>query len=108
VEDEANTIEKEEVMTERLWDAEEVARFLGLAVGTIYHLVSQQRIPFVRLSARCLRFQPRAIDAWVEEKAVCEGEADNFTEKEKRRNEGNEEGLAPHHRTGYAETEGLR
>jgi hypothetical protein len=28
---------------------------MGLAVGTIYHLISQKRIPVVRLSARCVR-----------------------------------------------------
>jgi hypothetical protein len=41
---------------ERLWDVHEVATFLGLAPGTIYHLASQRRIPVIRLSAGCLNF----------------------------------------------------
>lgn len=48
-----------------LWDVTKVAQFLGLAVGTVYHLLSQKRIPCVRLSARCVRFDPRVIAAWV-------------------------------------------
>jgi excisionase family DNA binding protein len=42
---------------DRLLDVNEVAEFLGLAVGTVYHLVSQKRLPCIRLSARCLRFR---------------------------------------------------
>ena len=55
--------------TSRLWDVDEVAEFLGLSVGTIYHLVSERRIPCVRLSARCLRFQMDVILAWIDQKA---------------------------------------
>ena len=61
-------------MTQRLWNVEEVAAFLGLAIGSVYHLVSQGRIPCVRLSARCLRFDPEAIAVWVSEKSK-KGEA---------------------------------
>jgi predicted DNA-binding transcriptional regulator AlpA len=56
-------------MTERLWNVEEVANFLGLAIGSVYHLVSQGRIPCVRLSARCLRFDPDVIAVWLQEKS---------------------------------------
>jgi excisionase family DNA binding protein len=42
---------------DRLMDVNEVAEFLGLATGTIYHLVSEKRLPCIRLSARCLRFR---------------------------------------------------
>jgi predicted DNA-binding transcriptional regulator AlpA len=59
----------EYIMRRRLWNVSEVAEFLGLAVGSIYHLVSQRRIPCVRLSARCLRFDPEAIAVWVNEKS---------------------------------------
>jgi excisionase family DNA binding protein len=40
---------------DRLLTVPEVAKLMGLAVGTIYHLISQKRIPVVRLSARCVR-----------------------------------------------------
>jgi excisionase family DNA binding protein len=67
--DETGTARKELRITDRLWNVEEVAEFLGLSVGTIYHLVSERRIPFVRLSARCLRFQMDVILAWIDQKA---------------------------------------
>ena len=43
----------------------EVARILNLAVGSIYHLVSQGRIPHVHLSSRCLRFRRDSIRVWI-------------------------------------------
>jgi excisionase family DNA binding protein len=57
------------VTTQWLWNVNEVAEFLGLSVGTIYHLASQGRIPCVRLSARCLKFQPEEIMQWVKQKS---------------------------------------
>jgi excisionase family DNA binding protein len=48
----------------------EVAELLGLSVGSVYHLISQQRIPVVRLSARCVRFDRTALDAWITSMAV--------------------------------------
>jgi excisionase family DNA binding protein len=49
----------------RLLDVDEVAEFLGLAVGTICHLVSQRRLPCVRLSARCLRFRQSDLEEFM-------------------------------------------
>jgi excisionase family DNA binding protein len=43
---------------------------LGLAPGTVYHLVSEKRLPCVRLSRRCLRFQPSAIDEYIRERVA--------------------------------------
>ena len=40
-----------------LLTAAEVAELTGFAVGSIRHFVSQRRIPFVRISARCVRFR---------------------------------------------------
>jgi len=53
----AGEIGEEDVTQDRLMNVREVAEFLGLAPGTIYHLASQRRIPVVRLSARCLKFR---------------------------------------------------
>jgi excisionase family DNA binding protein len=53
-------------MTDRLLNVIEVAALLGLAPGTVYHLVSQKRLPCVRLSPRCLRFQESAIHKFIE------------------------------------------
>ena len=52
---------------DRLLTIGEVAKLTGLAVGSLYHLVSQRRIPFVRISARCIRFRLSAILKWWDE-----------------------------------------
>jgi excisionase family DNA binding protein len=52
-------------MADRLLNVVEVAALLGLAPGTVYHLVSEQRLPFVRLSARCLRFRESEIQEFI-------------------------------------------
>lgn len=54
------------MMEDRLMNVREVAEFLGLAPGTVYHLLSQRRLPCIRLSPRCVRFQKSAIRRFVE------------------------------------------
>jgi len=44
----------------------EVSELTGITVGTLYHWVSQGRIPCVRLSSRCLRFRFQEIEKWIE------------------------------------------
>jgi excisionase family DNA binding protein len=51
----------------RLWNVREVAEFLGLSPGTVYHMVSEGRIPVVRISARCIKFRPSEIENWLDE-----------------------------------------
>ena len=51
---------------DRLLRIDEAARLLGLSVGGLYHLVSQSRIPVVRISSRCIRFSRRALSEWIE------------------------------------------
>jgi excisionase family DNA binding protein len=53
------------VTYDHLMNVGEVAEFLGLSKGTIYHLVSQQRVPCIRLSNRCLRFRMADLQAWI-------------------------------------------
>jgi excisionase family DNA binding protein len=50
----------------RLLTINEVAEMTGLAVGTLYHFVSQQRIPVVRLSKRCIRFRYSDLLDWIQ------------------------------------------
>lgn len=45
---------------------EDVARLTGLSVGTLYHWVSQRRIPFVRLSPRSIRFRRSDLEHWLD------------------------------------------
>ena len=53
-----------------LLDVEDVAALTGFSVGTLYHWVSQRRIPVVRISARCVRFRRSDIDSWLERQLV--------------------------------------
>jgi excisionase family DNA binding protein len=45
----------------------EVAQWTGLAVGTLYHLVSEGRIPVIRISKRCIRFSRCALNEWIKQ-----------------------------------------
>jgi excisionase family DNA binding protein len=50
-----------------LLTAAEAARLMNFKnVGTVYHLVNQNRIPVVKLSARCIRFSRKALLEWIE------------------------------------------
>lgn len=49
-----------------LLSIKDVAHLTGLAVGTVYHLVSQGRIPVVRISRRCLRFRQSDLLLWFD------------------------------------------
>ena len=63
-------------MTDRkiLLTAIEVAAPTGFAEGTMRHWVSQRRIPFVRISNRCVRFRHEDIEQWISEKSVIAGD----------------------------------
>jgi excisionase family DNA binding protein len=56
-------------MSTKLWNVNEVAEFLNLAPGTIYHFLSEHKIPFIRISGRCVRFDPKQIEAWVAQRS---------------------------------------
>jgi len=49
-----------------LWTVTEAAKYLRLNKYSLYHLVSQKRIPVVKLSARCIRFRRSELQRWVE------------------------------------------
>lgn len=42
---------------DRLVTINELAAMTGLAVGSLYHMVSEGRVPVVRISKRCIRFR---------------------------------------------------
>jgi len=58
----------EDCKADRLLNIREVANLIGLAPGSVYHLVNQRRIPVVRLSRRCIRFRIRDVNAWIDGK----------------------------------------
>ena len=45
---------------------EEAAEMLGLAKGTVYAMVHQNRLPHIRLGRRLVRFDPAALRAFVD------------------------------------------
>jgi excisionase family DNA binding protein len=49
---------------------QQLSELTGFSKGTLYHWVSQHRIPVVRLSSRCIRFRRSDIDAWLQEQFV--------------------------------------
>ena len=56
-------------MNKRLLTIQEVAAYTGLSAHTLYTMVSQRRIPFVKLG-RCLRFDLDQLDEWIKQNTV--------------------------------------
>ncbi len=55
---------------EDLLTYEQAAKRLNLKLGTLYALVSQKRVPHIRLGPRLVRFSASRLDALVQEHAV--------------------------------------
>lgn len=53
----------------RLLDIREVAEYTGLATHTLYTMVSQRRIPFVKVG-RLTKFDVGLLDAWIKQNTV--------------------------------------
>ena len=53
----------------RLLDIHEVEQYLGLSPETLYKMVSQRRIPYVKVG-RLLRFDLAKIDQWIKQNTV--------------------------------------
>jgi excisionase family DNA binding protein len=63
---EASVTSSQFLSADRLLTIDEVAELTGLAAGTLYHFVSQKRIPVVRLSKRCIRFRQSDLSNWFQ------------------------------------------
>ena len=53
-------------MSQDLWTYKQLAEHLSLPIGTAYAWVSQGRIPYIRISGRCVRFDPGEIRVWLD------------------------------------------
>jgi excisionase family DNA binding protein len=53
----------------RLLDIKEASLYIGLQVDTIYRMVSQRRIPFVKVGRRTM-FDVRLLDDWLAKNTV--------------------------------------
>jgi len=58
-----------EPIKRRLLNVEEVAEYTGLSIHTLYAMVSQRRIPYVK-AGRLTKFDVRLLDAWIEKNTV--------------------------------------
>ena len=56
-------------MTKRLLTIREVSEYTGLAVPTLYTMVSQRRIPFVKMG-RLTKFDKEELDRWITRHSV--------------------------------------
>ncbi len=56
-------------MTRRLLTIKEVAEYTGLSPHTLYCMVSQRRIPFVKMG-RLTKFDKDILDAWITRHSV--------------------------------------
>jgi excisionase family DNA binding protein len=54
----------------KLLDVEQVAGLLGLHPGTVYRRARARKIPCVRIGARVIRFDPRAIEKFITQNSV--------------------------------------
>lgn len=59
-----------ELETELLWDAETMARILGIKKKTLYTLVQRGQAPPSIRVGRTLRFIPRGYEKWLEQREI--------------------------------------
>jgi len=62
-------VTEERPIARRLLSIAEVTEYLGLSVHTLYTMVSQRRIPFVKVG-RLTKFDVRHIDEWIAKHVV--------------------------------------
>jgi len=48
---------------------QQAAKHTGLSIHTVYKMVSQRRIPYVKLGG-ALRFNPEQLDQWIKQNTV--------------------------------------
>jgi excisionase family DNA binding protein len=58
----------EQQVTGRIFKVKEASVYLGIAPGTLYHFVSEKRIPVTRIRGRCIRFRERDLERWLDER----------------------------------------
>jgi excisionase family DNA binding protein len=51
---------------EKLLTVRELAKLLGVAEGSVYHWLSQRRLPCIRFSQRCVRFRESDVQALLQ------------------------------------------
>ena len=54
----------------KLLTYQEAADFINAPIGTLYALVSEKRLPHVKIGNRFIRFEEDALLKWLDEKRV--------------------------------------
>ena len=57
------------LVTRRLLSIQEASDYTGFAVNTLYKMVNQRRIPYVKLGSR-VRFDVGLLDGWLKQHTV--------------------------------------
>lgn len=60
---------RDSVIVNRLINVKEVATYTGLSIDTLYTMVSQRRIPYVKVG-RLTKFDLGLLDAWIKQNTV--------------------------------------
>ena len=58
-----------EPIQRRLLAVQEAAYYTGLSVHTLYTMVSQRRVPFVKMG-RLVKFDVELVDKWIKQNTV--------------------------------------
>lgn len=58
-----------DLIARRLLDIREVASYTGLSTHSLYTMVSQRRIPFVKIG-RLVKFDKGKVDEWIKHNTV--------------------------------------
>lgn len=56
-------------ISRRLLSVQEAAEYIGLSIHTVYTMVSQRRIPFVKVG-RLTKFDVKLLDDWISKNTV--------------------------------------
>lgn len=59
------------LVADELYDYQELRRRTGIKRSTAARMVHRKQIPHVRLGGRLVRFSPRAIERWIQERSVA-------------------------------------
>lgn len=52
-------------------DVREVAAYLRISPGTLYHWIGEGKAPLcVRVSSRCIRWRKSDVDAWISDRVA--------------------------------------
>ena len=57
----------------RLLTYAQLSRLLALPTGTLYSLVHREKIPYIRLGRRTVRFDAEEISAWLDQQRCAPG-----------------------------------